>query len=259
MNHCVNSGKSHALVVVPTLGLNLDYLNACLGSIPGCGVPVCVVIVDSSLNSVRLDHLAPHISVLRSSPKGLSAAVNLGVKSSNCKAEYLAWIGDDDLYEPNGLRPLYDLLNLHSDAAFTAGACRYIDSSGKGIQLLIPSLLQAFITKYLTTKVAQPATLIRRSSWDLVGGLDESLRFAMDLDLWLRLWSVGDSYTTGQVCARYRWHKTSLSSSSEKRAAQEALQVRISRFGRFRTIPAQVITAAFYARIKLFKSKLNSL
>jgi hypothetical protein len=36
--------------------------------------------------------------------------------------------------------------------------------------------------------VSQPATLVRRSAWEAVGGLDESLHMVMDYDLWWRLY-----------------------------------------------------------------------
>jgi hypothetical protein len=36
--------------------------------------------------------------------------------------------------------------------------------------------------------VSQPGTLMRRTAWEAVGGLDESLRMAMDYDLWWRLY-----------------------------------------------------------------------
>ena len=36
--------------------------------------------------------------------------------------------------------------------------------------------------------ICQPATLVRRSAWEAVGGLDEGLHLAMDYDLWWRLY-----------------------------------------------------------------------
>jgi GT2 family glycosyltransferase len=39
--------------------------------------------------------------------------------------------------------------------------------------------------------ISQPATLIRRTAWEKVGGLDESLHMAMDYDLWWRLFRSG--------------------------------------------------------------------
>ena len=41
------------------------------------------------------------------------------------------------------------------------------------------------------TLIPQPGSLIRRSAWEHVGGLDERLHYAMDLDLFLRLRRFG--------------------------------------------------------------------
>jgi GT2 family glycosyltransferase len=40
----------------------------------------------------------------------------------------------------------------------------------------------------LRSIVSQPGTLIRRSAWEAVGGLDAGLRMAIDYDLWWRLY-----------------------------------------------------------------------
>ena len=36
--------------------------------------------------------------------------------------------------------------------------------------------------------VSQPATLIRRSAWEALGGVDDSLDLALDYDLWWRIY-----------------------------------------------------------------------
>ena len=43
--------------------------------------------------------------------------------------------------------------------------------------------------------ITQPATLIRRTAWESVGGLDPTLHMAMDYDLWWRLYK-----TCGPLC-----------------------------------------------------------
>ena len=42
------------------------------------------------------------------------------------------------------------------------------------------------------------------------GGYDESLRFAMDLDMFLRLRSRGRFVSTPRTVASYRWHPDAL-------------------------------------------------
>jgi len=36
--------------------------------------------------------------------------------------------------------------------------------------------------------IPQPSTLVRRSAWESVGGLDETFEFAMDYELWWKLY-----------------------------------------------------------------------
>ena len=38
--------------------------------------------------------------------------------------------------------------------------------------------------------ISQPAILVRRTAWEKVGGLDESLHMAMDYDMWWLAWPV---------------------------------------------------------------------
>ncbi len=259
MKQCVNAGREHVLVIVPTLKVNLDYLKACLKSISNCGVLVCVKVVDSSQAETPMLFENEAITSLQTEPKGLSVAVNAAANLSVCDAEYITWIGDDDFYEQNGLAHLLVLLRSRNDAVFAVGSCRYVSSDGREIQILRPSFLQKFMTKFVNTKVPQPATLVRRSAWNRVNGLNESLKFTMDLDLWFKLWEIGPSCTTREICANYRWHRSSLSSSSESASASEALNLRIARFGRVKSFACVVLTRIFLLRVKFFRSKLNSL
>jgi GT2 family glycosyltransferase len=57
--------------------------------------------------------------------------------------------------------------------------------------------------------VPQPGSLFRRSTIDRIGPLDESLRFAMDLDVLIRLRRAGRFVNTRRVQAKFRWHPES--------------------------------------------------
>jgi GT2 family glycosyltransferase len=52
--------------------------------------------------------------------------------------------------------------------------------------------------------------LVRTSAWQAVGGVDESFRFAFDLDLLLKLQQQGELIDVGQVVSSFRWHADSL-------------------------------------------------
>ena len=56
--------------------------------------------------------------------------------------------------------------------------------------------------------IVQPATFFRRSAFEAVGGIDESIHWAMDYDLWLRI-AAGNfkiAYLP-QLLAHFRWLK----------------------------------------------------
>ena len=65
--------------------------------------------------------------------------------------------------------------------------------------------------------------LVRRSAWEAVGGVDESLRFAFDLDLLLKLQAGQGSFVdVGAVVSMFRWHAESLTVSDRTRSLDES-------------------------------------
>jgi hypothetical protein len=74
--------------------------------------------------------------------------------------------------------------------------------------------------------IPQPGSLFRRSSFEQVGGLDESLKWAFDLDLFLKLRKVGKFGFLKEPLAEFRWHEGSLSVGSRQGSVDEASKVR---------------------------------
>jgi GT2 family glycosyltransferase len=67
---------------------------------------------------------------------------------------------------------------------------------------------------------------IRRSVLGRVGMFDEQLKYAMDVDLWLRLGQVARPATVDRVLAVFRDHAGSVSSANRIKARQEEFRVR---------------------------------
>jgi GT2 family glycosyltransferase len=68
--------------------------------------------------------------------------------------------------------------------------------------------------------------LFRLDAFRDVGGLDESLQFAMDLDLLLRLKRRGRLVDVGRPVSSFRWHSTSLTVSDRSSSLAESEQVK---------------------------------
>lgn len=58
--------------------------------------------------------------------------------------------------------------------------------------------------------IQQESTFWRRSLWDAVGGLDSSLRYAADLDLWTRFFGCAELYSVSWALAAFRVHEDRL-------------------------------------------------
>ena len=76
--------------------------------------------------------------------------------------------------------------------------------------------------------IPQPGALIKREAFVKVGGLNESLGWAFDLDLFIKLSKLGTLKFVGMNLASFRWHSDSLTVSLRRNSVQEASLVRVS-------------------------------
>lgn len=117
---------------------------------------------------------------------GQGAAINKGFRLA--AGEILAWLNSDDLYEPQAVSAAVAYLQAHPDTAMVYGDATHVDAEGKEIgpcAYVGPFDLDRLVHE--SDYIVQPATFFRRSAFEAVGGLDESLHWAMDYDLWLKM------------------------------------------------------------------------
>jgi len=120
------------------------------------------------------------------------------------------WLGDDDLLEPHSVAVTRSALESNPDATVAYGACRYIDADGKQLWISKAGPWASRILSWGPDLIPQPGMLVRLDAWHAVGGVDESYRFAFDLDLLLKLRRIGPLVDVGQVVSSFRWHADSL-------------------------------------------------
>jgi GT2 family glycosyltransferase len=107
------------------------------------------------------------------------------------------------------------------------GQCRYIDSEGKQIWLNRSGRWASPLMLFGPQLVPQPGSLIRREEFEAIGGLDESLKWAFDLDMFLKLRRQRDGLRfLRSTLSEFRWHNESLSVGSRIGSVEEASQVR---------------------------------
>jgi glycosyltransferase involved in cell wall biosynthesis len=135
---------------------------------------------------------------------GQAAAINKGFRMT--QGEILAWLNADDAYEPAAISTAVRTLSQHAPASLVYGDAVLTDAEGR---LLGPcTYVRPFDRAAMLAwgdLVAQPAAFFRRSAYEAVSGLDESLHWALDYDLWLKISALGPAVYVPVALARYRW------------------------------------------------------
>ncbi len=215
------------LMVVPTLGRRPEYLAQSLTSIGTQGVDTDIVVVSPDIAETRAiidDHGARWVR--DPARGGQSGALNEGLRSARPDAKYFAWLCDDDILTPGSLAAASSVLEGHPEASMVYGWCDYINERGEVVFSSRAGRWAAATLRWGPNLIPQPGSLMRLSDVVRAGGIDESCRLTMDLDLFLRLRKRGKLLFLEQTLAQFRWHSDSLTVSQQKASMDEADMVR---------------------------------
>lgn len=226
--HRVDNGQRMPLVTIAVPSFNHGrYLEAALESSLCQGIPVEIFVADggSSDNSVEvIQRFAPRLSGWRSHPdSGQSAAINECIAQGS--APYVCWLNSDDMLLPGGLSALVRALEANPALPAVYGrAWNIIERTGNKL----PAWVEPFNIHRLAMRciISQPATLIRRSAWEGVDGVDEKLQMAMDYDLWWRLYQkFGELGFVDEYIAINREHADTKTRNNRSQHYREAIDI----------------------------------
>ena len=185
--------SSALLVVLPTLGDRLEFLEATLRSCKELAdqVPTTVAMVVPAHAESARSLGRRYGSVLIDDPgTGMADAVNAGLSARSTEGFYV-WVGDDDELVPAGVVALMKALEEQVSAVVAYGHCEYIDVAGRVIGHSKAGALATLVLPWGPNLIPHPGTVVGLDALEAVGGFDSRLSYALDLDVFLKLRRVG--------------------------------------------------------------------
>jgi hypothetical protein len=224
----VGSSVASILVILPTLGDRLDSLAETLASVEEQRSSVSLrLVVIAPVTAIAARELAQTqgATIVDDPGTGISEAINMGIAARDGE-DYYAWIGDDDLFRPGGLAKLKGLLDDDARAVVAYGGCDYIDVLGNILGRSRAGKLAQIILPWGPDLIPHPGSMIRLDDLEAVRCFDTSLKYAMDLDLFLRLRARGRFVFTTDSVSAFRWHPDSLTVASRQNSSRESEAVK---------------------------------
>lgn len=155
---------------------------------------------------------------------------------ANARGEFVAIMDSDDVAIADRLARQVDYLRAHPEVVCVGGAQDWIDEAGR---LLLwhqePETDSEIQQRMLMgqTCINNPSAMMRRAALMQVGGYDESMSQAEDLDLFLKLGELGKLANLPETVLQYRQHRHSISERQQiadielrRKACEQAWQRR---------------------------------
>jgi glycosyltransferase involved in cell wall biosynthesis len=188
----------------------------------------------SILENIRKELNDPRLRILRN-PTTIPACENINLGIVHAKGEFIKVICADDLPAAGSLQRQVEALQKHPGVVLVTGARVIINAKGRRL-FTTNRLGGEGVTdgKEAIKRCALAATNIigdpvhvmwRKSAMERVGSFEPSVRYATDLDYWLKLLSVGDLYYDPTPAGYYRIHGGADSSGQWKATTDWVLKI----------------------------------
>ena len=213
---------------MPTMGTRPEFLRQALASIRSAGNAIIHIVAPSSAQLASVLDRNSYDTIVVDPGTGLSAALDTGLRSFPQSVEYINWLGDDDLLTEGSLDHAISVLAGNPGIALVYGGCEYINGGGNSLWLNKSGSYAKYLMRCGPQLIPQPGALMRRDSYEKIGGLDHQYKWAFDLDLLIRLSRVGELQFTPRTLAKFRWHQDSLSVGGRNGSVTEASKIRLN-------------------------------
>lgn len=166
---------------------------------------------------------------------------------------WITWLNSDDVQSDRALWRVAELVAADPDNEVVVGRGHYMDEDGSNARPY-PTIdigPGVDVRKEMFEKgyMAQPSIFFSRALYERVGGLDRSLNFCMDYDLWARFATSGARF--GKVdsdISGNRWYKTTKTAGQTLDLYAETLATQRRIFGAASPYFVQAVSDHLYSK-----------
>lgn len=185
---------------------------------------------------------------------GCASALNFGIRLA--KGEYISWLSHDDLYNNDKIEKQilqYDKYRLDKQNTIISNSAKLITANGRKLYHPQKKAKGFFSSKkayqYLLHKKCLNGCglLIPKSVFEKAGYFDESLRFVLDWNLWLKFAIAGvDFYLDNEILVSNRCHNAQVTTTQKSLHQKETLQTIEELFSLLKTKQDRFFLAELY-------------
>jgi len=203
----INHALPRVSLITPSYNA-APYLGAAIESVLKQDYPdIEYLVMDGGSTDGSLELLRGYGEKVRwSSAKDHGQADAIARGFARTSGTILGWLNADDELKAGAVRTAVDTFLANPGVALIYGNADFIDARGRTIgpcTVVEPYCRHRLI--HYGDYIIQPAAFFSRQAYEAVGGLDTSLHWAMDWDLWIRLAQGYEALHIEQNLASYRW------------------------------------------------------
>jgi glycosyltransferase involved in cell wall biosynthesis len=189
--------------------LNQTYTNIQYILVDGCSSDDTMKVVEKYRHKINI--------IIHEKDKGQTDAINKGFKLAN--GELIGWINSDDMLYPECVEQIVGLYTRNRDGAiYYSSHIDFIDKNGKILKTYQKVISDKNHLLNINYDIIQPGSFYKTKIVRQLNYLNNSLKYCMDLDLWLRLLDKGTihSFKEKPLSAFRIWEETKTSNGRYK-------------------------------------------
>ncbi len=163
--------------------------------------------------------------------EGQSDAIRKGFAGST--GTIFGWLNSDDCLAPGALAAVSDFFSENPSVDVVHGNFALVNADGTVIREVATIDVHRPTLLFENPVLGQPAMFWRREIYDRVQGVDRFLRYCMDLDLWVRMYTAGARFRRlDRTLAYLRMHDASKTATIQAVNVAERAQIQRRLLGR---------------------------